>query len=217
MNRAVAWAGRHPGWWLLAYLVVTGALYQTAIRLPLYEPWLIAPTALDRHIPLVPWTAWPYMTYFALMPSFVVLARRHPERGALLMAAGLAVVGNLCVNHLAPTALAEPLALADAGDGLLARIVAGDTPRAALPSGHVALPVALAVLAFRGRLAARWLYVPWAAMMAVVVLTTKQHVVADVAAGLAWGALAPRVTARLVGLGRESRGPRPAHADATAP
>ena len=40
--------------------------------------------------------------------------------------------------------------------------------------------------------------------MAMVTLTTKQHVVLDVAAGLVWGILAPICFERVVGLQRAS-------------
>lgn len=198
LERLVAFAHRRPWGWLLGYLVVTAALYQLAIRVPLYPAIIVAPTPLDALIPLVPWTAAPYLTYFALMPSFVWLARAHPERGALLVAAGLVVVGNLSLNILVPTELAHPLTPERAGGWLLERIVAGDTPRAALPSGHLALPLSLAVLAFRRGVSGRWVYVPWTMVMGVCILTTKQHYVPDAVGALAWGSLAPLVTWRLV-------------------
>lgn len=198
MTRVVAWAERHPWWWLGAYLIVTAALYQLAIRVHLHAPIVIQPSALDVHIPVVPWTAWLYATYFLLMPSFVLLARREPRRGALLMTAGLCVVGNLLINILVPTELAAPLTVEAAGGGLLAQIVSGDTPRAALPSGHVALPLALAIIALGARLPRAWIYVPWVVVMVVVVLTTKQHYLIDVGGGLAWGAVAPFIARTIV-------------------
>jgi len=204
MGAIVSWAGRHPWWWLVAYLIVSGVMYQTAARAPLYTPFAIAPSPLDELIPLVAWTAYPYMTYFALMPSFVGLARRHPRAGALLVAAGLCVIGNLTLNTLVPTELARPLTVDAAGGGLLAMVVDGDTPRVVLPSGHVALPVALAVLSLRHGVGPRWVYPLWAAVMSVVVLTTKQHVVADVVGGWAWGAIGPLLMERAVGLGRSA-------------
>lgn len=198
VTRLVAFAHRRPWWWLGAYLVVTAALYQLAIRAPLYTPFIVEPTALDREIPLLPWTAAPYLTYFALMPSFVWLARRHPERGALLVAAALVVVGNLTINILVPTELAEPLTPERAGGWLLAHIVSGDTPRAAVPSGHLALPLALSILAFRRGLGGRWLFVPWTAVMGVAILTTRQHYLIDAGAALVWGSVGPILTWRLV-------------------
>ncbi len=201
ITRLVAFAGRHPWWWLLAYLLLSAALYQTAIRVPLYAPFIVQPTALDDAIPLLPWTAAPYLTYFLLMPSFVWLTLRHPQRGALLIAAGLVVIGNLTINILVPTEIADPLtaAYAQALDApLLAQVIAGDMPRAAIPSGHVALPMALAMLAFRARLPGRWLYVAWTLIMAVSILTTKQHYLPDALGGLAWGALGPLLSWRWV-------------------
>ena len=198
LTRLAAFAGRHPWWWLLAYLVVTAALYQLAIRAPLYTPLVVQPTALDAHIPLLPWTAAPYLTYFALMPSFVILARAHPARGPLLAAAGLVVLGNLALNLLVPTEIASPLSPRDAEGWLLATVIAGDAPGAALPSGHVALPLALAILGWRGRVRGAWIYLPWTAALAASVLTTKQHYLPDVAGGLAWGALGATLAWRSV-------------------
>lgn len=200
--RLVAFAQRHPWWWLLAYLVVSAGLYQLAIRVPLYTPFIVRPTALDHAIPLVPWTAAPYLTYFLLMPSFVWLSRHNPRRGALLVAAALVVLGNLALNNLVPTEIADPItpAIAAALDApLLQQIVSSDTPRAALPSGHLALPLALAVLAFRAHLPGRWLYVPWTIVMAITILTTKQHYLPDAIGGLVWGSIGPLLMWRWVG------------------
>lgn len=197
MQAFVTWAHRHPWWWLGLYLVGTAALYQFAIRVHLHGPIAIHPSALDEAIPVVPWSAWIYATYFLLMPSFVVLTRAHPERGRLLVTAGLCVVGNLTLNILIPTELAAPLTPETAGGGLLGQIVSGDTPRAALPSGHVALPLALAILAWRHRLPYGAVYIPWLAAMSIVVLTTKQHYLVDVIGGLAWGSVGPFVAARI--------------------
>lgn len=201
LERVIAFSQRHPWWWLLAYLLVTAALYQLALRAPLYQPFIVEPSALDRLIPVVPWTAGPYLTYFLLMPSWVWLVRHHPERGRWLMAAGLVVLGNLLINNLVPTELAEPLRSSEVAGTLLATIIEGDAPRAVIPSGHLALPLALAILSRRARVAHAWIYVPWAAMMAVVILTTHQHYVIDALGALVWGGLAPLLTMRLCRLG----------------
>lgn len=201
LGRVIAFAGRHPWWWLLAYLVGSASLYQLAIRVPLYTPFIVRPTALDDAIPLVPWTAAPYLTYFLLMPSFVMLTRGHPRRGALLVAAALCVLGNLTINNLVPTQISDPITPAFAATldaPLLEQIVSTDTPRAALPSGHLALPLALAMLAFRGKLRGRWLYVPWTIVMAITILTTKQHYLPDAIAGIAWGTVGPLLAWSLV-------------------
>jgi len=185
---------------------VTAALYQWAIRWPLYPPFRVEPTAIDRVIPLVPETAALYLTYFLLMPSFVGFVRRRPDRGAWLMAAGMVVVGNLVINIVVPTEIAQPLKAEDAGGWLLAQVIAGDTPRAALPSGHVALPVALAVLSFAGRMSCRWLYAAWAAILGVVILTTRQHHFPDAVGGLVWGVVGAMLALRVFGLDTGSDG-----------
>ncbi|MCB9592432.1 MAG: phosphatase PAP2 family protein [Sandaracinaceae bacterium] len=189
-SRAVDWAERHPWRLLGAYLLVTTALYQLALRAPLYAPMVVPPLPWEDAVPLLPWSAWIYMTYFALMPSFVVATREaaDPRLGArLLLAAMLVVLGNLTINLFLPTEVGRVLDPAAAGGWPLSQIIEGDTPRAALPSGHVSLPTALTALAFVGGLRARWAYAAWTILLGVSVLTTRQHVLLDALAGLVYG------------------------------
>lgn len=191
MTRAVALVGRHPWRFFGVYLLVTTALYQLALRAPWREPLVVPALSWDAAVPLLPWTAWPYGTYFALMPTWVVLSARRPalERGRLLLAAGLVLIGNLTIHNLVPTEVGRVLGASEAGGGLLSAIVTADTPRAALPSAHVSLPVTLAVLSFRAGLGRRWtgLFTAWAVMLSIVVLTTRQHVLLDALAGMTYG------------------------------
>lgn len=199
-SRLLNFAERHPWWLFLAYFIVTACFYQLALRAPFGTPTMVPALSWDHAIPLVPWTAWIYLSYFALMPSWVVATRRHPEprTGARLLLAGmLVVVGNLAINNLVPTEMTRVLSPEGAGGWPLSAVIAGDTPRAALPSGHVALPTALTVLAFVGRLRSRGLYALWAALLTASVLTTRQHVLLDAIAGLVYGSLGAGIAFRL--------------------
>ena len=202
--RLLAWTARHPWAWLGGYLVVTAALYQSAIHLPWTTGLAIHPSALDAHIPLLPWTAAPYLTYFALMPSWVAFVRRHPDGPRLMWAAGLCVLGNLLINLSVPTYLVDPLAPAEAQShgALLGLIVSHDRPYAAFPSGHLALPLALTWLQHRAGLRLGRVYLPWTLVMAVSILTTKQHYLADALGALVYGTLAPHLALRLTQLRR---------------
>ena len=225
----VAFAAARPWAWLALYTALTTALYQLALRAPVFTPIAVPPTALDRLVPLVPTTAFVYATYFALMPSFVFATRGHAARGVRRVAAALVVLGNLTLNLLVPTALAAPLdaaalaaqaaeatraaeglgplaALDAAGLRLLATIVAVDTPRAALPSGHLSLPAALFVLSARAGLRAAPLYAAWALALGVVILTTKQHVALDALAALVLAGLGAAAAELLLAAPRGARG-----------
>lgn len=202
LERAIAFAHRHPWRWFAAYFVVTAVLYGLALFAPIYPPFVIEPTAIDRAIPLLPWTAWLYVTYFLLMPSYVALARRHPERGRWLTAAGLVVLGNLTINILVPTEIAHSPRPEDVPGTLLSLILASDAPRAAIPSGHLTLPLALAILAGRARLPHAWIYIPWTVIIGVVILTTHQHYIHDALGALCWGTVGSLLAMRLCRPGR---------------
>ncbi|MGS0893824.1 fatty acid desaturase [Burkholderia stagnalis] len=181
---------------LAAYLIVTGVLYRFVTHRPLGPVEIIPASALDRAIPLLPGTVPLYLTYLLAMPALVWLGRRRtwllPAFFAGALAAGLCLISHL----LHPTAIVWPAA----DTGWIAWLQRLDTPLAASPSGHVALPVAIAsvLLALRKRPAL--LFVAWSALLAATVLTTGQHRVADVAAGGAVGLAAGALTIALLRL-----------------
>ncbi|MCA3847819.1 MAG: fatty acid desaturase, partial [Burkholderia sp.] len=127
--------------WLLlvAYLVVTGALYCFVTHVPLAPVTLIPASALDRAIPVLPGTVPLYLSYLLAMPALVWLGRGRawllPAFFAGALAAGICLVAHL----LHPT----EVAWSPAEPGWIAWLQRIDSPLAASPSGHVALPVAI--------------------------------------------------------------------------
>jgi fatty acid desaturase len=171
--------------WLACYVGTTTLLYWCATHLPVRAPWLVPATPLDSAIPLLPWTAPIYLSYFLLLPVMVQFGARErwfiPAFLAACVASGFALVWHLLI----PTAVIRQVA--PAGAYLLQWIQKGDAPLGAFPSLHIGLPVAIAVMliAFRSRWAL--IYAAWAVALAVTVLTTKQHVAWDVVGGIALG------------------------------
>lgn len=176
--------------------MVVGGLYILATRAPYRTPIVIPPSTLDGFIPFVPGAAFVYATYALLLPALIVLARRtagFAEVFAIAMGSGFA---NAIVYNALPTRIADRPVAPDGS--LLAFIQQLDTTLGALPSGHVALPAAVAtaslLIAARGQadLAGFWRrgaagFAVWTAALAASTLLTKQHVVVDIVAGLAFG------------------------------
>ncbi|WGS49957.1 fatty acid desaturase family protein [Paraburkholderia sp. D15] len=131
------------------------------------------------------------MSYLLVMPLLVWYGR---DRAWLLPAffAG-ALATSLCLlSHLFwPTEMARPVVAA----GWIAWLRSIDSPLAASPSGHVALPIAITVVLATLRVRAAAWFAAWSVVLMVTVLTTGQHFVADVAWGAAVGLLAAAVTA----------------------
>ncbi|KAG8153355.1 fatty acid desaturase [Burkholderia catarinensis] len=182
--------------WLLlaAYLVVTGVSYSFVSHLPLGPVTVIPASALDRAIPLLPGTVPLYLSYLFAMPALVWLGR---GRAWLLPAffAGALAAGFCLVSHLLhPTAVVWPAA----ERGWIAWLQRIDSPLAASPSGHVALPVAIAIVLLARRQRWAMLFVAWSALLMATVLTTGQHRVADVAWGSVVGIAAGTVTLTLL-------------------
>jgi fatty acid desaturase len=182
--------------WLLlaACLVVTGALYFFVTHLPLGPVTVVPAGALDRAVPLLPGTVPLYLSYLFAMPALVLLGRGRtwllPAFFAGALAAGVCLVCHL----LHPTAVAWP----PAHDSWIAWLQRIDTPLAASPSGHVALPVAIAIVLLALRRRVGMLFAAWSALLMVTVLTTGQHRAADVAWGSAIGIAAGTSTLALL-------------------
>ncbi|CAB3809086.1 hypothetical protein LMG28688_06918 [Paraburkholderia caffeinitolerans] len=168
---------------LIAYLVSTGVFYGFVTHFPFGPVHTIAPSALDRVIPIVPATVPLYLSYLLIMPVLVWFGR---TRNWLVPAffAGASAAGACLLCHLIhPTTIVRPAADAT----WIAWLQHIDAPLAASPSGHVALPVAIAVTLGGMRKRAALLFAPWAAVMAITVLTTGQHHIVDVIGGGAVG------------------------------
>lgn len=165
------------GGWSLAYFAL-GALSEGRGMVRLHTP-------LDDLIPLWTPSIWIYLTYFWLMITpYLYPGRLTLRRAALANLAMLTVVG--CAFLAMPVVMDRPVV----GDATLSRyalsiLQASDPAHNCFPSLHCANAL-LAGLLLRETGTRFWpLGVGYALLIAATTLTTKQHWVADVGAGLA--------------------------------
>lgn len=180
--------------WLLAYLFVSGVLYFFVTHFPLGPVRIVRPSVLDTWTPILPATIPLYLSYLLVMPALVWLGRKSDWLLPAFFAGAVAAIACLVSHLFWPTAIVRPVA----DSGWLAWLHRIDSPLAALPSGHVALPVAISVLLAMLRERSAWLFAIWSALLMVAVLTTGQHLSYDVACGAAVGVLAGAATAGLL-------------------
>jgi hypothetical protein len=179
--------------WKLGWLVpVIGVLYAGYVltnHFPVREPSLLPLTALDRAIPLLPWTVWPYLLLAGMMALPVLLRTRR----VFLQAMGALICGysvNLLIFLAWPTTFPRPELPDDGGltNSVFAFLHRMDTPANCFPSGHITSPC-LGVWAV-GRDWPAWRWPLWGVfgLLSLSILTTRQHYVADLAGGLitAW-------------------------------
>jgi fatty acid desaturase len=184
-------------WLVLAiYLAATGLFYGFVTHVPLGPVESIGPGPLDRMIPHWPLTVPLYLSYLLVMPALVAAGRDRTWLLPAFFAAALAAIACLFCHLFHPTEVVRPAA----ADGWLAWLYRIDSPLAASPSGHVALPVAIAVVlaGLRERIGA--VFIAWSALLAVTVLTTGQHMVTDVGCGIVVGLIAATATLVLLRL-----------------
>ncbi|CAG9264530.1 fatty acid desaturase family protein [Burkholderia cepacia] len=182
--------------WLAIYVVVSGALYFWVTHAPMAPVVVLRPWPYDAVIPRVSASVPLYLSYALVMPSIVWFGR---GRNWLLPAffAGALAAGLCIVSHLFwPTAVSRSPAVS----GWIAWLYRIDTPLAASPCGHVALPVAVTVVLAALRVRAARYYAAWSAILALTVLTTGQHLLADMLAGLALGVGVGGATTALIRL-----------------
>jgi membrane-associated phospholipid phosphatase len=170
-------------------------LYLGAGFTRLGSPTILTGSAWDAAVPFVEWSIWIYVSQFALLPLAFVLARddldRHRAYYASLAATAIAAV----VFVAWPTQIARP---AIVGEDLTAAawrlLYSSDVPGNCFPSLHVALSVIAGTVLWRSD--RRLVALLWPGLIAVSTLTTRQHVLLDVAAGaalaIACWSLAPR-------------------------
>ena len=160
-------------------------LYLLTGRVHLGEPALLPASAMDRRIPFVGWTVWIYHTQLFFLLASVGIMRRAATITRALYAMAAASLISFAVFFVYPTTLprAEPAA------GALTRrafalLYSLDGPTNCLPSLHVALACIAALGVSAERQWARRVAWSWAALITISTLTTKQHYLVDVLAGL---------------------------------
>jgi membrane-associated phospholipid phosphatase len=173
---------RHRGRIILAAYLLFCIIYLGAPLISIGEVHVLRPSFLDREIPFLPWTIAIYASQFvflflALWQSPTSEALKH-----ILTAIAIATMISAAVFIVWPSAIDRPAAR----DAAFATLYFFDVPTNCFPSLHVAL----AMIA-----AATWPHAPtrvlawiWAMAIAASTLTTKQHVLLDVAGGVIVGA-----------------------------
>jgi hypothetical protein len=162
------------------YLLINHHHLRPPIELPL--------SALDRAIPFWPWTVWPYAVLLLVDVLLPLALRNRAIFFDTLAAYSVAILLNFAIWALFPTSYPRPTSPAGGGFMTTAAyhlLVAIDSPASCFPSGHITIPI-VAVWGL-GREHPRLKAGLWIglSLLAVTVLTTKQHYVVDVAGGLA--------------------------------
>lgn len=151
--------------------------------------WALVPRfefvlALDAAVPFLPWTILVYWSYYFL---FVAAAWRLTPQPFLRVVGDLVLASVLswaCFLTLpAHVPRPDPSLLAEPWRTFYSHLHAIDPPGNSVPSLHVALSL-LVGYSLR-RQPAGWLWPVWGAVIALSTLTTRQHVLIDLAAGIA--------------------------------
>jgi len=167
----------------------SAAVSRTAVEL--------TPTAVDRALPFIGASIFVYLSQFVLLPYALVIARDDQSRSqgfySMLLATLFAVVIFVCY----PTSLMRPTPPADGLLGLIWRgLHLADTSSNVFPSLHVALAAISGAVLWQAK--RRVLAIAWPMLISISTLTTRQHIVWDVAGGLLLALVAWRFTLAFV-------------------
>jgi membrane-associated phospholipid phosphatase len=173
---------RHRGRAILFGYLLFCVFYLGAAKIALHDPLPLAPSAIDRAIPFLPWTLAVYLSQFAFL--FLSLWLQTDSRALTRVFAALAVatVLSCAIFVVRPTTIPRPPVRSVAFDALWLF----DVPTNCFPSLHVALAT-IAAACWPGR---RSLAAAWAAAIALSTLTTRQHYAIDVVGGVGVAAAA---------------------------
>ncbi len=176
--------GRNAAFLLpLTAFLYTG--YQLSNRIHVFAPRELPMTAVDRAIPFLLWTVWPYFLLVLLLFLPLGIRDRALYRRAM-WAFTFAVALNILVWMVVPTVYPRPPQPMDGGwSGFAYRWLCSiDTPANCLPSGHITSPTVGCWALSREHPKHRiWIW-PALLVLSVTILTTKQHYLWDLPAGM---------------------------------
>ncbi|HEY1012764.1 MAG TPA: phosphatase PAP2 family protein [Herpetosiphonaceae bacterium] len=165
--------------------------YPATSHLPGLKARTMPDLALDRAIPLLPWTAYVYVSLYPLLLfNLAYLLPRPRALRALADAVTLANAGSSAIFALWRTAIERPPLAPGPGAKLLAGVRRIDPPYNAMPSLHVAYGVLLAWAHLRLQSPPAPALALWSAAVVASTLSTKQHRSLDLLGGAALALLA---------------------------
>jgi membrane-associated phospholipid phosphatase len=144
-------------------------------------------TRLDDAIPFLPWTSWCYLPFYAAIFIMAIIGFRRRalfNRAllAVLIVMAVGALGHLFIGAEYPRPVLRP-PYPDLSSAFLASVQHIDPPGNVFPSLHVAHTTMLSLILIKDRPRLGAVALIMATLLALSTLTTKQHFIADVAAG----------------------------------
>ena len=178
----------------LALAVVGLLIYEVLGRTDLARSPTLLMTRLDRAIPLLPWTAWFYEPFYVAIFFIGVVGFRSRyvyDRTLVCVVFNIVVagLGHAFVRAEYPRPVL-PVPPPDLSTAFLAFVYRIDPAGNVFPSLHVAHTFMISFLISLDRPRLGRILVWMSVALAISTLTTKQHFIADVAAGLAMAFIA---------------------------
>lgn len=194
---------RNKLWLGAAVALITILLYWfSGFMAETMSPRVLPLSPIDRLVPLLPGTVWIYLSIYFVYAASCILQKDLEAYAKFLRSYLLAYLGSTLIFLLFPTTFPRELFALQTGPGattserVLVLFRLWDRPTNCLPSMHVASAV-LAALPFRDRQPRLFVaFLIWAAAIGVTTVTTKQHYVIDVVAGVLFGWLCHRFAFR---------------------
>lgn len=173
----------------LVWFVIASFLYLTSNHFPIFTPQLLPMTPLDQAIPFLPHTVWIYISEYIFFFVIYALSKDLANANKYLYSfLGLQMI-SAAIFWVWPTTFPRELFPLPQDLDALTHLVftqlrQTDSPNNCCPSLHVS-SVYLASFVFLDEQRKRFpLFFIWGTLIALSTLTTKQHYIVDVVAGL---------------------------------
>jgi len=178
----------------LALALVGLLIYEVLGRIDLGRSTTLLMTPIDRAIPLIPWTAWFYEPFYVAIFLIGVIGFRSRyvyDRTLICVCFNIVVagLGHAFVRAEYPRPVL-PSPAPDLSTAFLAFVYRIDPAGNVFPSLHVAHTFMISFLVSLDRPRLGRVMTWMSVVLAISTLTTKQHFIADVAAGLAMAFIA---------------------------
>ncbi|MDX2034942.1 MAG: phosphatase PAP2 family protein [Blastocatellia bacterium] len=160
--------------------------YQVTNRFHAIEPQRLPMTSLDHAIPFLLWSVWPYFGLIMLLALPLFIRTERLFRRSVLAITVAVCLNLLCYTVMPTTYPRPPLPEGDTFSHAAYRWLCSiDTPANCFPSGHITSPaISYWALAQENPMLIWWFRAIFA-LLALSILTTKQHYVFDLFGGLA--------------------------------